>query len=270
MTLEHPSNRNERTNTRGEVILKVEHLESGYDEFVAFRDVNVIVLKGEIASIIGPNGAGKTTLLKTIIGALKPFKGRVVFKAKDITGIEPREAARGGIAYVPAGTGTFPGMTVYENIEAGGFILKDRDLVEERIEEVMKLFPRLRERQHNPASTLSGGERQALLLGRALMIDPDLVLMDEPSLGLDPKAQNTLYSSIIALNQRQGKSVLLVEQNVERALNVSARCYVMDAGRIVHEGTPQQLSNMKDLREAYLGISSRPKEPNGTGISSTG
>jgi branched-chain amino acid transport system ATP-binding protein len=241
-------------------ILKVEHLESGYGEFVVFRDVNLNVRKGELVSIIGPNGAGKTTLLKTLLGTLKPFKGRVLFKGGDITGSEPRDSARMGISFVPAGTGIFLDMSVRENIEAGGYVLKDRRLVEERMETVMTMFPRLRERQNNKASTLSGGERQALLLGRALMLDPDLILLDEPSLGLDPKTQNLLYSSIVSLNEEQGKSILLVEQNVERALLVSARCYVMDAGMIVHEGTPEELSNMKDVKEAYLGVTSRFRE----------
>jgi branched-chain amino acid transport system ATP-binding protein len=242
-----------------EVVLSIERLESGYGEFVAFRDVSLSVEQGELVSVIGPNGAGKTTLLKSIVGIVKPFNGRILFKGDDITGAETRHAARAGIAFVPAGTGIFPDMTVHENVEAGGYVLNDRRVVEERIEKVLDLFPRLRERARNKASTLSGGERQMLLLGRALILDPTLILMDEPSLGLDPKTQTTLYSSIINLNE-QGKSILLVEQNVERALKVSSRCYIMDAGRLVHEGTPAQLSNMKDVKDAYLGVASRSEE----------
>jgi len=241
----------------GEAVLSVEGLESGYGEFVAFRDVSLSVKPRELVSVIGPNGAGKTTLLKSIVGIVKPLNGRVLFNGEDITGAKTRDVARAGIAFVPAGTGIFPDMTVRENVEAGGYVLNNRRAVEDRIEKVMNLFPRLRERARNKASTLSGGERQMLLLGRGLMLDPVLLLMDEPSLGLDPKMQTTLYSSIVSLNE-QGKSILLVEQNVERALGISSRCYIMDAGKIVHEGTPAQLSNMKDVKEAYLGIASGP------------
>jgi branched-chain amino acid transport system ATP-binding protein len=243
----------------GEAILRVDRLESGYGEFVAFKDVSLSVGQSELVSVIGPNGAGKTTLLKSIIGILKPFNGRILFKGDDITGAAAREAARAGIAFVPAGTGIFPNMTVYENIEAGGYVLNDKRVVHERIERVMVIFPRLGERARNKASTLSGGERQMLLLGRALMLDPTLLLLDEPSLGLDPKTQVTLYSSIVSLNV-QGKSILLVEQNVDRALRVSSRCYIMDAGKIVHEGTPTELSNMRDVKEAYLGVAAGPRE----------
>jgi branched-chain amino acid transport system ATP-binding protein len=243
----------------GEVVLSIERLESGYGEFVAFRDVNLNVKQRELVSVIGPNGAGKTTLLKSIIGIVKPFNGRIIFGGADITGANSRDAARAGIAFVPAGAGIFADMTVYENIEAGGYVLSDTRVVEKRIENVLSLFPRLRERAGNKASTLSGGERQMLLLGRALILDPILILMDEPSLGLDPKMQTALYSNIISLNE-QGKSILLVEQNVERALKVSTRCYVMDAGKIVHEGTPAQLSNMKEVKEAYLGVASGPDQ----------
>lgn len=242
----------------GEDILAVQGLEAGYGEFVVFRDVNLHVRHGELVSIIGPNGAGKTTLLKSIVGAINPSKGRVLFEGEEITRSERGTAARAGIAFVPAGTGIFPNMTVAENIEAGGYVVNERAVVAERMTHALELFPRLKERLRSKASTLSGGERQMLLLSRALMLDPRVILMDEPSLGLDPRTQTALYSRIVSLNE-SGKSILLVEQNVERALQVSRRCYIMDAGKIVHEGAPAELKNMEGVREAYLGVASRPE-----------
>jgi branched-chain amino acid transport system ATP-binding protein len=233
--------------------LEVKELHSGYGEFVAIRDISIRVGNGEIVSVIGPNGAGKTTLLKTIIGILKPKRGEIYFHGAKISGQSPRHCAKAGIGYVPQGAGLFPQMTVKENIEAGAYVLNDSKITNERLKAVLQLFPRLGERIDYKAFSLSGGERQMLLLSRALMLDPHLILLDEPSTGLDPKMQSTVYRTIRELNE-QGKTILLVEQNVHKALDLSARCYVLEAGRVREHGSSQELKKSGRVREAYLGL----------------
>ncbi|HZW55408.1 MAG TPA: ABC transporter ATP-binding protein [Nitrososphaerales archaeon] len=233
--------------------LKVDNLDSGYGEFIAIRNISLSVGKGEIVSIIGPNGAGKTTLLKTIIGLLKPKKGEIHYQGRKISGRNPRETAKSGIGYVPQGAAIFPQMTVKENIRAGAYVLRNSGVVSERMQSVLTLFPRLTERINYKAYSLSGGERQMLLLGRALMLDPKLILLDEPSTGLDPKMQTVLYGTIKKLNS-EGKSILLVEQNVHKALDLSNRCYVLEAGRVVQTGVSKELKKSGRVREAYLGL----------------
>ncbi len=233
--------------------LNVKELHAGYGEFVAIRDVSLDVDRGEIVAVIGPNGAGKTTLLKTIIGLLKPKRGEIYFHENKISGQSPRQSAKAGIGYVPQGASIFPQMTVKENIEAGAYVLRDSKVMNERLRAVLRLFPRLGERIDYKAFSLSGGERQMLLLGRALMLDPKLILLDEPSTGLDPKMQNIVYRTIGELNS-QGKTILLVEQNVHKALDLSARCYVLEAGRVREHGPSQELKKSGRVREAYLGL----------------
>ena len=233
--------------------LDVKELHAGYGEFVAIRDISLGVGKGEIVSVIGPNGAGKTTLLKTIIGLLKPKRGEIYFSGSKISGQSPRQSAKAGIGYVPQGASIFPQMTVKENIEAGAYVLRDSGITNERLRAVLRLFPRLGERIDYRAFSLSGGERQMLLLGRALMLDPKLILLDEPSTGLDPKMQHLMYRTIAELNS-QGKTILLVEQNVHKALDLSARCYVLEAGRVREHGPSQELKKSGRVREAYLGL----------------
>lgn len=235
--------------------LEVRDLSSGYGEFIAIREVTISVGKGEIVSLIGPNGAGKTTLLKTIIGLLRPKEGEVHFEGRKISGRSSREIAKSGVGYVPQGAAIFPQMTVKENIRAGAFVLKNTSVISQRFEKILDLFPRLRERIDFKAFMLSGGERQMLLLGRALMLDPKLVLLDEPSSGLDPKMQAVLYDTIKELNS-QGKSIFLVEQNVHKALDLSNRCYVLEAGRVVQSGLSRDLKESARVREAYLGLPS--------------
>jgi branched-chain amino acid transport system ATP-binding protein len=234
-------------------ILEISHLAAGYGEYLALHDISISVQRRELVSVIGPNGAGKSTLLKTIVGVLNPKEGSIKFEGRDITGLNPRAIAKLGIGYVPQGMGTFPQMSVYENIEAGGYLLKDRSILKERVEDALTLFPRLRERLHYKAFSLSGGERQMLLLSRALMLDPKLLLLDEPSLGLDPKSQALLYGTIQKLNA-SGKSVLLVEQNVQQALRLASRCYIQEVGRTVYEGLAKDLSFRDKIKSAYLGV----------------
>ncbi len=220
---------------------------------MVLHGMSLTVNDGELVVLIGPNGAGKTTLLKTIIGLIKPKNGEVWFDGRNISKLSPGRVSNLGIGYVQQDNGTFPQMTVYENIEAGGYLIRDRNLVKKRIEQVLALFPRLGERLKNKAFSLSGGERQMLLLGRALMLDPKLLLLDEPSLGLDPKTQSILYTGISALN-KSGKSILLVEQNVRRALQIANRCYVQEVGQTVFEGSPGQLGSVEKIKKAYLGV----------------
>ena len=231
----------------------MKNLDSGYGEFIAIREISVSVNRDEIVAIIGPNGAGKTTLLKTIIGLLKPKRGEIYFEGKKISGSSPRNTARSGIGYVAQGAATFPQMTVKENICAGAYVVRNSSLVSDRLEQVLELFPRLRERIDYKADSLSGGERQMLLLGRALMLDPKIILLDEPSTGLAPKLQILLYETIEKLND-EGKAVLLVEQNVHKALEISNRCYVLEAGKVVESGSSPELKNSGRVREAYLGL----------------
>ncbi len=233
--------------------LQINNVDAGYGEFIAIRNVSISINKAEIVSVIGPNGAGKTTLLKTIIGLLKPKKGDIYFEGKKISGASPRQIAKSGIGYVPQGPTIFPQMTVKENIRAGAYVLKNSSVVSERLEKVLNLFPRLRERIDYKAFSLSGGERQMLLLGRALMLDPKLILLDEPSTGLEPKLQVVLYNTIKELNSA-GKAIFLVEQNVHKALDLSNRCYVLEAGRVVETGLSKELKRSGRVREAYLGL----------------
>lgn len=236
-----------------EDILVISHLEAGYGDFVVLRDISLRIGKGELVSLIGPNGAGKSTLLKTIIGILRPKSGKILSCGRDISKASSHEIVSKGIAYVPQGLGTFPQMSIYENLEAGGLIANDHQAILERMNMVLELFPRLKERLDKKAYALSGGERQMLLLGRALMQEPELILLDEPSLGLDPKMQSILSDTISKLHH-SGKSILLVEQNVQAALEVADRCYVMEVGTITHEGTPAEFSSTEKIRQAYLGM----------------
>jgi branched-chain amino acid transport system ATP-binding protein len=233
--------------------LEVKDLDAGYGDFIAIRNISFSVAKREVVSILGPNGAGKTTLLKAIIGLSKPKKGEIFFEGTKVSGFSPRQIARAGIGYVPQGAAIFPQMTVKENIYAGAYVLKKSRVVSERMEKVLKLFPRLVERLDYKAFSLSGGERQMLLLGRALMLDPKLILLDEPSTGLEPKLQAVLYNTIKDLNSA-GKAILLVEQNVHKALDISNRCYVLEAGRVVQSGLSNDLKKSGRVREAYLGL----------------
>jgi branched-chain amino acid transport system ATP-binding protein len=243
----------QKPSVHSDMELNVNGVDSGYGEFIAIRDISLSVEKAEIVSIIGPNGAGKTTLLKTIIGMLKPNRGEIYFEGKKISSTSPRYVAKSGIGYVPQGAAIFPQMTVKENVRAGAYVLGNSSLVTDRLDRVLTLFPRLRERINYKAFSLSGGERQMLLLGRALMLDPKLILLDEPSTGLEPKLQELLYRTIQDLNSK-GKSILLVEQNVHRALDISNRCFVLEAGRVVESGLSKDLKRSARIREAYLGL----------------
>jgi branched-chain amino acid transport system ATP-binding protein len=231
----------------------VESLELAYGEVPAVRDISFDVAEGEIVTLIGANGAGKSTTLRGVAGSLLPRKGKITFAGADVTRLPAHRRALGGIALVPEGRRVFPALTVRENLEMGGFkYRKDRRKVAALIERAMTSFPRLRERASQPAGTLSGGEQQMLALSRALMSEPRLLCMDEPSLGLAPIIVQEIFRSIRAVNAA-GTSVLLVEQNARYALETASRGYVLQTGTIIAAGPCAALKQDERVKEAYLG-----------------
>ena len=228
-------------------------MDLAYGEVPACRDVSFEVEQGEIVALIGSNGAGKSTTLRGVAGAMLPRKGRILFEGQDVSRMPAHKRTLAGIALVPEGRRVFPALSVRENLEMGGFKYRgDRRKVAELIERVMQMFPRLRERTDQAAGTLSGGEQQMLALGRALMSEPKLLCMDEPSLGLAPMVVQEIFKSIRAANAA-GTSVLLVEQNARYALETASRGYVLQTGSIIASGTCDSLKQDPRVKEAYLG-----------------
>ena len=231
----------------------MENLELAYGEVPACRDISFEVGEGEIVTLIGSNGAGKSTTLRGVAGAMLPRKGRILFRGEDVTQMPAHRRALAGIALVPEGRRVFAALTVRENLEMGGFkYRKDHAKVRALIERAMEMFPRLRERADQRAGTLSGGEQQMLALSRALMSEPQLLCMDEPSLGLAPMVVEDIFRSIRAVN-RTGTSVLLVEQNARYALETASRGYVLQTGSIIVGGTCEALKHDERVKQAYLG-----------------
>jgi branched-chain amino acid transport system ATP-binding protein len=232
-------------------MLHTESINVYYGAIHALENVTIDVNQGEIVAIIGSNGAGKSTLLRTISGVLRPRSGDIVFQGKSITGAPAHEIVRAGISHSPEGRRIFTNMSVLENLQLGAFIRKDGD-VSADMEEVMKRFPRLQERIKQNAGTLSGGEQQMLAIGRALMSRPQLLLLDEPSLGLAPNLVAEIFRIVLDINA-EGTTVLIVEQNAHRALEIAHRAYVLETGNIVLSDTGQALLNNPKVKEAYLG-----------------
>ena len=233
-------------------ILSLRNVQVAYGKAQALHDVSLHVGDGEVVALIGANGAGKTTTLRAISGLLKPSSGDIEFEGKPITGRSPDAIVRAGIAQCPEERHVWPEMTVAENLELGAFLCRDRHEVDRRVGMVVHRFPRLRERFKQIAGTLSGGEQQMLAIGRALMSEPKLLLLDEPSLGLSPRMSEEVLSVILELRS-QGITVVLVEQNVHNALSVADRAYVFETGRVVANDTSAGLLGNKDLLKAYLG-----------------
>jgi branched-chain amino acid transport system ATP-binding protein len=236
-----------------EALLSVRNLETYYGPITAIRGVSFDVKPGQIVTILGANGAGKTTVLKSVCGAMDPQKGSVSFAGRAITGREPDWVARNGMAHVPEGREIFPFMTVKGNLMMGAYARNDRDAIERDIEVVYSYFPILRERASSAAGYLSGGQQQMLAIGRGLMARPKLMLLDEPSLGLSPLLTKEIFTIIRRLNQEQGVTMLLVEQNANMALKTAHYGYVLETGRIVLEGECSRLIENEDVREFYLG-----------------
>jgi len=234
-------------------LLEVKNLDLYYDDAQALAGVSLEVPKGEIVSIVGTNGAGKSSLIRTIAGMEKPRRGQIFFSGRDITGLDPHEVCRLGIGQVAEGRQLFPGLTTIENLAMGAMVPRARKRAQQTMNEVFSLFPSLSERKKQLAGTLSGGEQQMLAIGRCLMGCPNLIMFDEPSLGLAPTTVQELFHTIRTLNQN-GLTILLVEQNVAVSLKISQHAYVLENGRIVMSGSGSELLNDDRVRRAYLGL----------------
>ncbi len=236
------------------MLMRISDLHVAYGAYPALDGVTMEVHKGEVLSLIGANGSGKSTLLRTVAGILKPLSGSIEFAGRPITRQRPDKIVRLGISMVPEGRQIFPDLTVKENLEVGGHALRGRRTLQVLFTMVLATFPRLRERLRQHAGTLSGGEQQMLALGRALMADPQLLLLDEPSMGLSPIMTREIFSLIKTINEEKGISILLVEQNAHMALDYSGRAYVLETGRIVMEGKSAEVRCDPAVVEAYLGV----------------
>jgi len=235
-------------------LLALANIESAYGPIRAVRGVSLAVRRGEIVTVLGSNGAGKSTILKTISGVLAPTRGTVHFKGDDITARDPADIVRRGLVHVPEGREVFPLLSVHDNLMMGGYTRRDRDALQADLSVVYGYFPILKERDRQNAGLLSGGQQQMLAISRALMGSPELVLLDEPSLGLSPKLTREIFEIVLRINRERGTTILLVEQNANMALNVADRGYVLENGRIVMEDTCERLREKEDIREFYLGM----------------
>ena len=232
-------------------MLRVDSLDVAYGEIRALKGVGLAVGRGEIVTILGNNGAGKTTTLKTISGLLRPLRGTITLEADPLVGVPPHEIVRRGVAHVPEGRRIFNRLTVRENLMMGAYRRTDGGIAAD-LERVFTLFPRLKERRTQVAGTLSGGEQQMLAIARALMANPRLLLLDEPSMGLAPVLVEQIFHAIADING-QGMTILLVEQNAAMALSIAHRGYVLETGSVALAGTAAELSGNADVRRAYLG-----------------
>jgi branched-chain amino acid transport system ATP-binding protein len=233
-------------------MLELKDIEAGYDGRPVLKGISLDVKKGEIVALLGPNGAGKSTVIKTITGILRPQKGNVLYNKSRINDYSLVENIRNGFAYLPQGSRVFTDLTVIENLYMGGYMLRDKNVMKERIGDVFTLFPELKKRGKMDAGDLSGGEKQMLSLGRALMLNPAVLFLDEPSLGLSPKSVRRCFETIKTINQKFDISILIVEQKVKEVLEIADRVYIMRLGRIVVEDTPANLT-MERIKEAFLG-----------------
>ena len=234
-------------------MLEVEAIDVAYGDLPALRHVTLQVGRGEIVALVGSNGAGKTTTLRTISGLLRPRAGTIRFDGAPLDRFPPHEIARRGIGHVPEGRRLFPMMTVWENLQLGACTPEAKQRFDEAVAFVFELFPRLKDRRHQLAGTLSGGEQQMLAIGRALAMCPRLLMMDEPSLGLAPNLAQDIFHTIRSING-QGMTVLLVEQNVKQALALASRAYVLENGELILQGSASELAGNEHVRKAYLGV----------------
>ena len=234
-------------------MLKVENIRCGYGNIEVIKGISFDVREGQIVAIIGANGAGKTTTLMAIAGLVPLTGGSIIYEDKDISRIRANELVKLGISQIPEGRQVFPELTVMENLEMGGYIISDKKLKKQRMETVFERFPRLKERSKQVAGTLSGGEQQMLAIGRALMPQPKMLLLDEPSMGLSPKFVGEVFD-IIAELKEQGITILLVEQNAGMALECADYAYALQTGEIVAEGTGRDMMQNDEIRKAYLAI----------------
>jgi branched-chain amino acid transport system ATP-binding protein len=234
-------------------MLKVTEIEVRYSGVPVIHNVSLEVNRGELVSVVGANGAGKSTLLKAIAGALHPSQGSIQFENQEISRLSTADIVRKGITYVPEARLIFGPLTVHENLELGAYILEEDEAVQKNLEYVYQLFPRLAERRLQQGGTLSGGEQQMLAIGRGLMSNPKLLMLDEPSLGLMPKLVDEMLEAVAKL-KGSGETILLVEQNVRESLELSDRGYVLQTGRTIHQGTGKELLNADIIKKAFLGL----------------
>ncbi|MEK0434417.1 MAG: hypothetical protein RL369_466 [Pseudomonadota bacterium] len=235
-------------------VLQLNNVESAYGPVRALRGVSLSVNRGQIVALLGPNGAGKSTVLKTISGILDPRKGTIFFNGENITAQDPSYIVRRGLVQVPEGREVFPLLSVRENLIMGAYTRQDKDGIARDIEVAYAYFPVLRERAAQPAGLLSGGQQQMLAIARALLANPELILLDEPSLGLSPKLTQEIFSIVLRINRDRGTSILLVEQNANMALHAADYGYVLESGRIVMEDSCERLRQNDDIKEFYLGL----------------
>lgn len=242
-------------NTRaGEKILSVQDMHVSYGKIAAIKGISFDVHRGEIVSVLGANGAGKTTTLNALSGAIPIQSGTITKGGRTLNGLPPHEITRLGVVHVPEGRHIFPKLTVYENLRVASYLYegKKKELFKERLEYVYRLFPRLKERINQDGGTLSGGEQQMLAIGRAIITGSDVLLLDEPSMGLSPKLVQEIFETIVRISEA-GQTIMLVEQNAAMTMEISSYCYVLETGTIAFEGTPDVVSSNNDIVSAYLG-----------------
>ncbi len=237
-------------------MLELKNVNAGYGELQVLYNISLSVEKGEFISLVGPNGAGKTTTLRTISGIIKPISGEIDFLDNKIETATPQQITRQGVSFVTEDGCLFPGMSIKDNLEMGAYIIKDKDKKQENLEHVFELFPRLAERKKQLAGTLSGGERKMLSIARGLMSNPQVLLVDEPSLGLAPQLVSKVFETLQRLNA-EGVTILLVEQNVNTALKLTDRTYVLEQGEIALSGLSSELLQDDHVKNSYLGIRER-------------
>lgn len=233
-------------------MLEVKDVKAGYGKLQILNGVSLSVAENSLTAMLGGNGSGKSTTLKTITGLLPYTSGEIIFDGENLKGIKPQEIVKKGIAYVTQGKEVFPSLTVEENLLLGAYIIKDRERIKANIEKILAFMPRLKDRFKAPSGLLSGGEQQMLSIGRGLMSDPKLLILDEPSAALSPKISDEVYELIKALHSR-GMTILLVEQNIKKALEVSEYAYILSEGKIVFEDTSANLRALPDIKSFYLG-----------------
>lgn len=234
------------------MLLKLSHVVAGYGGGDVLKGVDLVVEKGEVACIVGPNGAGKSTVLRVVSGLLKPRLGELLFDGRPITGMNPRQILSRGVVQVPQNHSLFTDMTVRDNVKLGGYMLHNAALVNKRLGEVEELFPIVKERAGDKAGSLSGGQQRLVEFARCLMLDPALILLDEPSMGLDPQTLKQVLGTVTLMNST-GKTILLVEQNVRAGLGLATHGVVMESGQVRLEGTSEQILNNPEISHLYLG-----------------
>jgi ABC-type branched-subunit amino acid transport system ATPase component len=233
-------------------MLQIKNLVAGYNGMEILHGVDFNLNLGEIVAIIGPNGAGKSTLLKSIFNLCQIYSGKIFFKEKDITKLPTHTLIQEGISFVPQGKQIFPSLTVKENLEMGAFVMKDKELIKKNTDYVFKKFDFLKTHQNSYAMNLSGGQQQILAIARALIQDPELLLLDEPSLGLSPKAMKEVFDKIVEIN-KEGVSIIIVEQNAKQAIEIAHRTYILENGKVALEGTKEILKDNEKIKSIYFG-----------------